>query len=365
MAVFNSEIDSLKHDIEKSKAEMNLLCLQLGETAFQWHSCVSCPNADDAYSVLQSAIEQKKEVEKSINAVTNALDDVNSSDKEIEKSKLTVRNLDKRHETLVASLGAIAVEAYNASNLPDTLDVCMSAYCQWSSKLKSIQSKSETDIPLLAIIRTKLTDYHRKKINSVFYTVGKEIFKRDMQALVPGSRADHVIAELDKIQSMKLSLRNLISSKQTEINNAQSSLHDMGILGMESRKLRELETKDKQLAQNLDDLYTQYGTILANEIDSWLASSSPEQLQKICLVIKDQMRRIREQNINLRLCELERDIDIHQAQKDQYNTQLTQLEDQLRLINKHRSELSSKIAAETSTIVLLRDQQQQIADSYF
>ena len=143
-------------------------------------------------------------------------------------------------------------------------------------------------------------------------------------------------------------------------SEAQGSLVSMGVYGEESRKLRELQGKQNELADRLSDVYTEYGQRLAEGIPYWMDNQAPEDLKKCCNQIIRQTSRIAQQNLNLEHLMMEKDIEIHNLKLSQLSEQMNHLNSQIQAIENQKAELQQRVDTELKAISDLKMKQSEI-----
>ena len=92
----------------------------------------------------------------------------------------------------------------------------------------------------------------------------------------------YIIHEMDEVKNLKKNYHGLIRESETNITKAQGELKNMGAYGDESKMLRTLELKNKQLTGQLEVKFTEYGKVLARGMHEWLFSDSPKDLRDVC-----------------------------------------------------------------------------------
>ena len=105
----NSEIENQKRSIERLRAELTSLYRELGEVACSWHEAINYEPSNEAYSKLVVLQQEEADVEGRIDTLKTAVSDMSAGDRQIEQTKVTMKELDKRYAVLISSLGAVAI----------------------------------------------------------------------------------------------------------------------------------------------------------------------------------------------------------------------------------------------------------------
>ncbi|MBQ3697236.1 MAG: hypothetical protein II883_04895 [Spirochaetales bacterium] len=364
MPNLNLEIDNQKRDIERSRAELSQMYLELGEVAAAWHDAISYAPSQDAYGRLVNLCAEKNDVDTRIDALKTAVSEMSAGDRRIEQTKISMKELDKRFSVLISSLGAVAIEIDSAGKLPQRLKKCLEPMRDYETRLNDLEQKCQKyrskGPALLASVLEKKIQKTREEIDSVFAETGKRIYNSGDFREVPGQRAKAILDEMEQIRSARKNYKNDILDHKNMIDEAQGSLVSMGVYGEESRKLRELQGKQNELADRLSDVYTEYGQRLAEGIPYWMDNQAPEELKKCCNQIIRQTSRIAQQNLNLEHLMMEKDIEIHNLKLSQLSEQMNHLNSQIQAIENQKAELQQRVDAELKAISDLKMKQSEI-----
>ena len=364
MANLNLEIDNQKRDIERSRTELSRMYQELGEVAVPWHDAIDYAPSQEAYDKLMALCEEKDGIDRRIDALKTAVSEMSAGDRRIEQTKISMKELDKQFNILIASLGAVAIETDSAGKLPQRLHKCLDPMRQFESKMADLNAKYEkysTKGPrFMAGIYEKKINRARTEVDEVFAETGKRIYNSGDFREVPGHRAKAILDEMEQIRFARKNYKNDILDHKNMIDEAHGSLVSMGAYGEESRKLRELQGKQNALADKLSDLYTEYGQKLSEGIPYWMDSQAPETLRKCCSQIIMQTSRIAQQNLNLDHLMMEKDIGIHNLQLTQLSEQMNHLNSQIQAIENQKAELQQRVDAELKAISELKMKQSEI-----
>ena len=364
MAGINTEIEALKNEIEKTQQGIEVLYMELGEVAGQWHKAIGYEPSNDAFTELCEIIKVKDEIEGQMNALHGALKEVNSSDQEIAKSQLSMKDLDNHFNILIASFGAVASEVDLDGRLPENLYKCLSPIRDYEKKLASLESKranlNDKSSQFAVSTADKRIAKHKATLNEVFFETGKRLINSGDYKLVPGQKAQSLIHEMEEVKNLKRNYRGLIKESETNITKAQGELKNMGAYGEESKMLRTLQAKDKQLLGQIEVKFTEYGKILAQGMNEWLVPDAPKALRDACKRINNAHIRLTQQNLHMDFLMLDREVEVHKSQNAAYVTQMQHLSDQRIQIDKQMADVQTRMDEEKDAIAELRQRQSVI-----
>ena len=364
MSSIVADIENLKREIERAHSELLQMYQELGEASFVWHDAINYEPSQGAYDKLSVLASEKSDVDRRIEALKTAVSEMSAGDQKIEQTKISMKELDKRFEVLISSLGAVAIEIDSAGKLPQRLKKClepMREYEQTLADLNSKQEKSSTNGPgFMASVYEKRIEKLRLSLNSVFSETGRRIYNSGEFRELPGQRAKGILDEMDQIRFAKKNYKNDMLDHKSMIDEAQGSLRSMGAFGEENRRLRELQSTQDQIADKLSDLYLEYGRVLAEGIPYWMDSQAPEDLKRCCSQVIRQTSRIAHLNLSLDHLMMEKDIEIHNMQLSQLSEQMNHLNSQIQAIEKQKADLQQKVDAELKAVSDLRMKQNEI-----
>ena len=359
-----SDIDNLKRDLERAHSELLQAYQELGEVSFAWHGAINYEPSQGAYDKLSVLANEKEDVDRRIDALKTAVSEMSVGDRKIEQTKISMKELDKRFEVLISSLGAVAIEIDSAGKLPQRLKKCLAPMREYEQKLADLNSKLEKSSAsgpgFMASVYEKRMDKLRLSLDSVFSETGRRLYNSGDFREVPGQRAKGILDEMEQIRFMKKNYKNDMLDHKSMIDEAQGSLRSMGAFGEENRKLRELQSHQNQLADKLADLYTDYGQVLAEGIPYWMDNQAPDDLKKCCSLVIKQTSRIAHLNLNLDHLMMEKEIGIHNIQLSQLSDQMNHLNSQIQAIENQKAELQQKVDAELKAVSDLRMKQNAI-----
>ena len=365
MANLNLEIDNQRRDIERSRAELSQMYQELGEVAVSWHDAIDYAPSQDAYDRLMALSSEKDGIDRRIDALKTAVSEMSAGDRRIEQTKISMKELDKRFNVLISSLGAVAIEIDSAGKLPQRLRKFLEPMREYETRMSALNQKLEkysTKGPrFMAGIYEKKVSRARGEVDAVFAETGRRIYNSGDFREVPGHRAKAILDEMEQIRFARKNYKNDILDHKNMIDEAHGSLVSMGAYGEESRKLRELQGKQNAIADKLSDLYTEYGRKLSEGIPYWMDNQAPDALKKCCTQIIRQTSRIAQQNLNLDHLMMEKDIGIHNLQLAQLSEQMNHLNSQIQAIENQKAELQQKVDAELKAISDLKMKQSEIS----
>ena len=364
MPNISADIDNLKKDLERAHTELLQMYQELGEVSFAWHDAIGYEPSQEPYEKLVGLVREKDDVDRRIEALKTAVSEMSAGDRGIEQTKLSMKELDNRFSVLISSLGAVAIEIDSAGKLPQRLKKCLEPMREYERKLGELGAKLDkyraSGPAFMVSVYEKKMDKLRMGLDSVFGETGRRIYNSGDFREVPGQRAKGILDEMDQIRFAKKNYKNDILDHKSMIDEAQGSLRSMGAFGEESRKLRELQSTQNQIADKLSDLYTEYGRTLSEGIPYWMDNQAPEELKKCCTQVIRQTGRIAHLNLNLDHLMMEHDIGIHNIQLSQLSDQMNHLNSQIQAIENQKAELQQKVDAELKAVSDLRMKQNEI-----
>ncbi|MCF0237162.1 MAG: hypothetical protein HUK24_01075 [Sphaerochaetaceae bacterium] len=364
MAGVNTDIELMKKDIQRCKEDLDRSFMELGQVAAPWHEAINYVPSRNAFENLCAAAREKELIESSVEKLQEALASMSQGDREIKKTKTTMKDLDTRLDVLISSLGAVAIEASAAGNLPERLSRFLSPMEEYDKKLESLNKKllklGPDGSPLLVSIWERKIDKHKKTLDNVFIQTGKKLYASGDFRLVPGERAKVILDEMEELRLLRKNLKNNIQDQRTLKTQAQSSLENMGALGEENRRLRELKQQDRAITETLNQRYIEYGRILSEGVAAWIDEKAPEDLQFRCREVFRFSDDLRQREITLENLYIERDMEIHNLQVSKLTEQVTHLNSQIQAIESQKRELQQKIDVELKAVSDLKMKQSKL-----
>ncbi len=363
MAGLNTEIEALSKEIEKAQANLTDLHRQLGNTAAPWHTNINYVPSQAAFEELCELVNQKDQVDEKITALQDALKSMSAGGEQMEKTKISMKNLDARFEVLKAMLGAVAIEVQSAGNLPSRLDRCLSPMREYEKKVSELESKIEKMSPesrFLKPLYEKKLETLKKSLDSVFAQTGKKLYDSGDFREVPGERAQEILAEMEDIRLMKRNYKSTLKDQASIVDQAQGSLVSMGAYGEEGRRLRALQTEENQIMNKLVEKFTQYGKILAEGMEFWYDADAPKELKECCSQIYNQEVYIKKKKHELSHLMMQQDIEIHEMKLSQLSDQITHLNGQIMAIENQKAEVQQKVDSELKAISDLKMKQNNL-----
>lgn len=362
MSVTNAEIDKLRKEAEKAEKALCSLYADLGAVACTYHKAINVTDSNGVYSDICDVTDERDSVEERINEIKGAVNALSEKDRHLELTNRSMSRIDERLETLISSLGAVATEMYSAGVLPEEFVRYMKPYIEYEKRLKDLEEKAKEDKGnLFSSLKKKKVERHRGSLNSVFSECGKRLYNSSALGQLPGERAEEICKEIFEIKEQKKDFRKNIGETRTDISKTQESLKSMGVLGEEKVTLRDLEERLEGIERELDKLYEQYGRIITPTMEEWLDSLAPEDLKKACNHVTNEIKHIKQQNLNIQYLEIEQQVEGHSSHKAEFDAQISQLESQKALIDRQIAELKSKSDIESRAISDLKQQQVDIS----
>ena len=363
MPGLNSEIEVLSKEIEKSQAVLTDLHKQLGSVAAQWHDSINYAPSQTAYEELCAVVSQKDEIDAKINTLKKAMDNMSSGGEQMEKTKVSMRNLDSRYEVLISMLGAVAIEIDAAGKLPSRLQRYLTPMRDYEKKVAELEDKIKkygSDSRFMGPFYTARLNNLKKTLETVFTQTGKKLYNSGNFREIPGERAAEILAEMEDIRFMKRNYKSNLKDQKSMVDEAQGSLVSMGVYGEEGRKLKALQAEERRIMSALIEKFTEYGKILAEGMDYWLDKEAPQDLLQCCMQIDSQERLIVKQKLELEHLVMQQDIEIHEMKLSQLSEQMNHLNSQIMAIENQKSELQQKVDAELKAISDLKMKQNNL-----
>lgn len=363
MAGLNTEIEALSKEIEKAQTNLTDLHRQLGNVAAPWHASINYVPSQATYEELCQLVSQKDQVDEKLTALQDALKNMSAGGEQMEKTKISMKNLDARFEVLKAMLGAVAIEVQSAGKLPSRLDRFLSPMREYEKKVSELETKLQKIGPesrFLRPIYEKKLEALRKSLDSVFAQTGKKLYDSGDFREVPGERAEEILAEMEEIRLMKRNYKTTLKDQASIVDQAQGSLVSMGAYGEEGRKLRALQTQENQIMNKLVEKFTQYGQILADGMEYWYDPDAPQELRECCSQIYNQEAYIDKKKHELSHLMMQQDIEIHEMKLSQLSDQMNHLNSQIMAIENQKAELQQKVDAELKAISDLKMKQNNL-----
>lgn len=358
MAGINTEIDALKKEMDKTQQDIENLYMKLGQAAGKWHEAIHYKPSYDAYAKLCDIIKEKDSVENQIATLQGAVRKAASNDQEIAKTQLSMNDLEHHFNVLIASLGAVACEVETDGRLPESLYKCLDAFHEYEKKLQKLEAaRASHTSGLMSKVSDGKIAKHKETLNDVFYETGKRILDSGELEMVPGQRAQAVIAEMEEIIELKKNYTGKINESKSIISEAHEELKGMGAYGDEAKALKNLEAKDKQISGQLEVAFTEYGRALAMGMDKWLVPEVPKDLRDCCTKVKNASKHLMQQTYHLDYLVFERDIEIHKNQSESLISQAEHLINQRDQIDRQIEEINQHIQQEKTAINELRKKQ--------
>ena len=363
MAGLNTEIEALSKEIEKAQTDLTDLHRQLGNAAAPWHANINYAPSQTAFEELCALVSQKDQVDDKINTLQNALKSMSAGGEQMEKTKISMRNLDARFEVLKAMLGAVAIEAQSAGKLPARLDRFLSPMRDYEKKVSDLETKIEKLGPESRFLKPfyeKRLESLKKSLDSVFAQTGKKLYDSGDFREVPGERAQEILAEMEDIRLMKRNYKSTLKDQESIVDQAQGSLVSMGAYGEEGRKLRALQSEENHIMNKLVEKFIQYGRILAEGMEYWYDNNAPEELKACCSQIYNQEAYIEKKKNELEHLVMQQDIEIHEMKLSQLSEQMNHLNSQIMAIENQKAELQQKVDVELKAISDLKMKQNNL-----
>lgn len=355
-----TDIDNLKKDIDKTDDALMSLYKELGEIGCNYHKTLACSDSEEIFKSLSECIISYEEINNRIDDINRAMAQMDYSDKEILQTNITIQDLDTRHTTLLSSLGAVACEVEAQGNLPDSLTRCMATAHEFEKTMNALIDKrdsiSSSKNTFMSSIIQKRLEICKKNIDKVYYETGKRLFACPEVRTIPSERIRSILDQIDAIQINRANYKNKIQSSKQTLSDAENALKE------ENSNLKQLQLMSMEIKENLDNLYTEYGSVIAKEMSRWLNAQTPQELKDVCQKIVFEKQRRNKQDLNMDYLIAQRDIELNASQAEQYSIQLEKLKNQKAFIENQIKELENKIESANQVVISLHQKQSEIAD---
>lgn len=359
MAGINSEIDSLRQEIDRTDTSLKALYQDLGKVACTYHRAIAVPESDAVYERICALAGRRDDIEANMKNIRMVLDRKNATGQDIRSTEESIKGLDSELKTQLSALGAVAAEAQAAGRLPQDLVQYMESLRIYNQRLSELEAKSASGV--FSSIYMRRTAKHRETLDSVFYEVGLALYEADRVSDVPGQRAREIAGTLEEIADRRRSFNSLIGEKRNDLSQVEGSLAGIGAPnGDISRLMRDYSFQVKEITDELDGCFTEYGRIISVTMDSWLDDMAPEELKLACRRLNAGLKRKRRQHLNLNYYDLAKEIEIHGMQARQLDSQIEVLETQRTALVRQIEELRIRRKQEDSTMAELREKQEEI-----
>ena len=353
------DIDNLKREIRKTEEALNNFYFDLGLEGCSYHRAIDCPESNGVFQLLCSCKSQYDEVNQYIDGIRSALNQIDNADREINKNKLSIKEADERKSTLIASLGAVACELASQGKLPKSLEKCLEGARTFDAELqKRIAKRDSMDASkpsFLISIAERRVEAMKNNINSIFYETGKKLLTSENFKELQNERVQAITDELELLKAKGRNYRSIVKDSEDSKEVVRNSLKD------DNKTLREMLSRREEIKTHLDSYYTQYGEIIASDMDRWLDSGTPKQIVDICSHIRVEKKRLSKQNLNLDYLLAQKDIELSESHKEQLNVQLRHLLEQKTSVEKQIQEVQNKITSIEQNVENLRLRQTQVS----
>lgn len=362
MANIGADIEILKKEISKTENDLVHLYIDLGRVAFPWNKAINYVPSENTYNQLKNTYDKYIDISDKVEKVSIAYEKLSNGDRQIGKVQRSMKDLDNSFQTLLSSLGAIAVESRNAGTLPEKLVHFLKPMDLFIEKERRLIEKIESGnlSPIVQMILTSKIQKMKRKRVDVYLEVGKKIYGSGDFRKVPGERAQIILMQMDEIRLLKKNYKKDIKDRQKEIYQAQNSLQDIGAKGEEARKLKMLQSEKKEIEKELENCLKKYGEVLAQGMDQWIDEQAPQELKDSYNNIKRCNIRLKGQNLNVKHYSLEQEIGVSENKIVQLSSQVNYLNSQISALKRQKTEIQAKIEDENQVISVNREKQQQI-----
>lgn len=368
MAGLTAEIEVLRKEMDRSQVELSNMHLDLGEVAARWHDAINYAPSQEAYEKLCEVVSQKDDIDGRIEALQNAVNEMSAGGEQMARTKSSMKDLDARLDTLISMLGAVAIEVEASGRLPQRLARCLEPMREYERKVKECEDKIAKAGPdskmagskIIGAIYVRKLEKLKKNLDSVFAQTGMKLYKSGDFREIPGDHAKEILDEMEHIRLMKRSFKNTLLDQKSIVDGAQDSLMSMGAYGEEGRRLKALQSQEKQIMAVLGERFTEYGKVLSDGMQYWLDKDAPDELMQCCSRIMDQENAIAHQGLVMEHLLMERDIEIHNMKLSQLSEQMNHLNGQIQAIENQKRELQQKVDAELKAVSDLRMKQNKL-----
>ena len=360
MAGINSEIDSLRQEIDRTDTSLKALYQDLGKVACTYHRAIAVHESDAVYEKICTLAGRRDDIEDNMKNIRMVLDRRNAAGQDILSTEKSIKDLDSDLKTALSALGAVAAEAQAAGRLPEDLVQYMEPVRIYNEKLAGLESKAGSG--MFSSIYMRRAAKHRETLNFVFHEAGLAIYEAGRAADVPGQRAQELAGTIEEIAQRRKSFEGLMGEKRNDLSQVEGSLAGIGAPnGDISRLMRDYSFQVKDITDQLDSCFTEYGRIISATMDTWLDDMAPEELKLACRRLNSGLKRKRRQHLNLNYYDLAKEIEIHSMQARQLDSQIEALEAQRTALVRQIEELRIRRKQEDGVMAELREKQEEIS----
>ena len=360
MAGINSEIDSLRQEIDRTDTSLKALYQDLGKVACTYHRAIAVPESNEVYDRICALAGRRDDIEERMKDIRMVLDRKTNTGRDIQSTERSIKELESEMKTKLSALGAVAAEAYSAGRLPEDLVQFMAPVNEYNARLEELETKASSGV--FSSIYSRRAIRFRETLNSVFYEVGLAINEADRTADVPGQRAQEIAAALEQISQRIMSFDSLIGEKRNDLTEVEGSLAGIGAPnGDINRLMRDYSMQVKEITDELDVCFTEYGRIISTTMDSWLDDMAPDELKLACRRLNAGLKRRHRQHLNLNYYDIVKEIEIHRMQAEQLDSQIEVLEAQRTALVHQIEELRIRRTQEEKAIAELGEKKEEIS----
>lgn len=360
MVGINSEIDSLRQEIDRTDTSLKALYQDLGKVACTYHRAIAVHESDTVYEKICTLAGRRDDIEDNMKNIRMVLDRKNATGQDIRITEKSIKELDSELKTQLSALGAVAAEVQAAGRLPQDLVQYMEPVRLYNVKLAELEAKAASGV--FSTIYQRRAAKHRETLDSVFYKAGLALYEADRVSDVPGQRAQSLAGTLEEIAERRRGFDSLIGEKRNDLSQVEGSLAGIGAPnGDINRLMRDYSFQVKEITDELDACFTEYGRIISATMDSWLDDMAPEELKLACKRLEAGLKRKHRQHLNLNYYDLAKEIEIHSMQARQLDGQIEVLEAQRTALVRQIEELRIRRKQEDSTMEELREKQEEIS----
>ena len=360
MAGINSEIDSLRQEIDRTDTSLKALYQDLGKVACTYHRAIAVQESDAVYEKICTLAGRRGDIEENMKNIRMILDRKNATGQDIRSTEESIKELESELKTQLSALGAVAAEVQSAGRLPDDLVQYMEPVRIYNQRLAELEAKSVSGV--FSAIYLRRAARYRETLNTVFYETGLALYEAGRTDDVPGQRAREIAGTLEEIAERRRSFDSLIGEKRNDLSQVEGSLAGIGAPnGDISRLMRDYSFQVKEITDELDECFTEYGRIISAGMDSWLDDMAPEELKLACRRLNAGLKRKRRQHLNLNYYDLAKEIEIHGLQAKQLDGQIEALEAQRTALVRQIEELRIRRKQEDRAMAELREKQEEIS----
>lgn len=342
MAFSNTEIEALNEEIQKSQQELKRLHILLGTAVYDSGVLLF----ENERSKVELAQRKEQNAYQKIVTLKKTYQQIEESGNSIKQARVKLRSLEEKTHNMYQVLGALATEIYDRGNFPTELVSCLQPIISFKNEQSQLSTSVNNSKFFLrkALLKAKHKK-RQKKVESVYFEVGKAVNESKYSNLLEGERVNSVFDKLNEIQNLQDTFTQEISYLSENISKAKDSLSKQ-----ETIRVKELQNDHNRTKEDLDLALLNYGETLSKYMKDWVVEGCPDEIVDLCIQINNKNRKIEVISLQKRMSNFEKQNALSSERINKYNETINYLDSQIKTIQKQRQELAIKIDEERQQI---------------